>query len=88
MVVGGVRAALGLVLGELLLQSRVLGLAFARLDAVLAHGQRTTDAVQLEVQAARVADGLALVVAAPQGGSPGAAVGTTEAEATRRRQSL
>jgi len=83
-----IRAALGLVLGKLLLQRRVLGFAFARLDAVLAHGQRPANAVQLEVQTARVADGLALVVAPPQGGGPGAAVGAAEAQATRGRQPL
>lgn len=54
---------------------RFFRLPLARLYAVLAHGQRPVDAVQLEVEAARVADGLAVVVAPPQGGGAGAAVG-------------
>lgn len=44
---------------------RLLGLALARLNAVLAHRQRPVDAVQLEVEAASVAHGLAVVVPAP-----------------------
>ena len=57
----------------------VLGLPLPGLDAVLAHGQRPVDPVQLVVQPAGVADRLALVVAPPQGGGAGAAVGAAQA---------
>ena len=63
---------------------RRLGLAFARLDAVLAHGQRSVDAVQLVVQSARVAHGFALGVATPQRRRRRAAVGAAQAQPSRR----
>lgn len=60
-----------------------LGLALARLNAVLAHGERPVHAVQLVVQAASVAHGLSLGVAAPQRRRRRAAIGAAQAEASR-----
>ena len=57
----------------------VLGLPLPGLDAVFTHGQRAVDPVQLVVEAAGVADGLALVVATPEGGGSSPAVGATQA---------
>lgn len=57
---------------------RLLRLPFPRLDAVLPHRQGPVHAVQLEVEAASVANGLALVVAPPKGGGAGAAVGAAQ----------
>lgn len=59
-----------------------LGFAFPRLDAVLAHGQRTVDAVQFVVEAARVAHRLAVRIAAPQSRHRRGAVGTAQSQPT------
>ena len=67
------------------LLGRLLRLAFARLYAVLAHRQGPIDAVQFEVETAGVADGLALVVAPPEGRGARAAVRAAEPEPPRRR---
>lgn len=75
----------GLLLLAVLSAAGLLGLALPGLDAVLAHGKGPVDAVQLEVETARVADGLSLVVAAPQGGGARAAVGAAQAQAPGRR---
>lgn len=63
----------------------VLGFSLPGLDAILAHRQRPIDPVQFVVEAACVADGLSIVVPAPEGGGRRAAVGTAEADAPRRR---
>lgn len=62
----------------------LLWFSLARLDAIFAHRQRPVDAMQLEVEATCVAHGFAIVVATPQSGRPGAAVGATQTEASRR----
>lgn len=67
---GGPRVRLG----------RLLRLPFPRLDPVLPHGQRSVHAVQLEVEAASVAHGLALVVAPPKGRGAGAAIRATQTQ--------
>lgn len=59
---------------------RLFRLAFPRLNAVLAHRQRSVDAVQLEVEAAGVAHRLALVVAPPEGGGAGSAIRAAQAQ--------
>ena len=59
---------------------RLLRLAFPRLNAVLAHRERSVDAVQLEVEAASVAHRLALVVAPPEGGGAGSAIRAAQAQ--------
>ena len=56
-------------------RARRFRLALPRLDAVFAHGQRSVDPVELVVEAAGVADRLALGVAAPQGRRRRPAVG-------------
>ena len=56
-----------------------------RLDSVLAHAHRPRNAVQLEVEAARVADRLALVVASPEGGGGRVAVRAGKTQATGLR---
>lgn len=61
---GGPRVRLG----------RLLRFTFSRLDPVLAHRQWSVHTVQLEVKAASIANGLALVVAPPKGRGSGAAV--------------
>lgn len=55
----------------------------AHLYGVLLHGERAVDVVQLVVEAARVADGLALRVAAPQRRGGGAAVDALHARPLR-----
>lgn len=54
----------------------LLRLPFSRLDAVFAHRQWAVDAMQLEVQPTGIADRFAFVVATPQRGRSGAAIGT------------
>ena len=56
-----------------------------RLDSVLAHAHRPRNAVQLEVEAARVAHRLALVVASPEGGGGRVAVRALKPETPRVR---
>ena len=63
----------------------VLGLPLPGLDPVLPHCQWPVNPVELVVEAARVADGLALVVPAPQRGRRRAAVGAAEADPPRGR---
>ena len=63
----------------------VLGLALPGLDAVLPHGERAVDAVQLVVEAAGVADGLAVVVAPPQRRRRRPAVGAAQPDPPRGR---
>ena len=57
----------------------ILRLPLSRLNPLLSHGLRPIDPVQLVVEAASVADGLALVVPPPQGRVLRAAVGAAEA---------
>lgn len=64
---------------------RLLRLPLPRLNAVLPHRQRPVHPVQLEVKSASVADGLSLVISAPQGGRPRPAVGAAQSETFRRR---
>ena len=59
----------------------VLGLALARLYALFLHRQRAVDAVQLEVETARVTHRLAFVVATPQCRRRRVAVGALQAHA-------
>ena len=54
------------------------------MDPVLSHGEGAVHPMELVVEAAGVADGLAFVVPPPEGGGRGAAVGATQAQAPRR----
>lgn len=65
-----------------------LGLALASLDALFSHCQGSVDIMQLEVESTGVADGLALVVAPPQGGGRGATVGAAQAHAPGHGRAL
>lgn len=58
---------------------RLLRFPFSRLNPVLAHRQGSVHAVQLEVEAASVANGFALVVAPPKGGGAGPAIRAAKA---------
>ena len=60
-------------------------MAPSSLDAVLPHGEGAVDAVQLVVEAAGVADGLAVVVAPPQRRRRRPAVGAAQPDPTRGR---
>lgn len=66
---------------------KVLGLPFSGLNPLFPHRKRPGNAMELHVQAAGVAHGLALGVAAPQGGGGGLAVGAGEAHSAGRGQS-
>lgn len=74
-------AATGFALGVLAV---VPGAAAARVDGVAAHGGGARHAVQLEVQAARVAHHLAARVAPPDGRRVRAAVAARELHARPR----
>lgn len=50
----------------------------------MSHSEAAAYPVELHVEAAGVADGLALRVPAPQGGGRGVAVGTGQAQPPRR----
>ena len=60
---------------------RIFRLPLPGLNPVFPHGEGSVDAVQLVVEAARVAHGLAVVVSPPQGGRGRAAVGAAQADA-------
>lgn len=90
----GVLAALGLALARLrIYEQEWVNMLFSKisisciaciyLDRVLLHRQRPADAVQLIVQAARVAHRLALVGAAPQRRLRRVAIGAGESDASR-----
>lgn len=66
---------------------KVLWLPFSGLNPLFPHRKRPGDAVELHVEAAGVAHGLTLGVAAPQRGGGGLAVGTGEAHSAGGGQS-
>lgn len=53
----------------------------ARLYAVLTHRQRSIHTVQFEVETTGIADGFTVVISAPEGRGPGAAICTAETQA-------
>lgn len=55
------------------------------LDVVLFHGQWPIDSMQFEVESARVANGLALIVATPQRRGRRGAIGAPQAQTSCRR---
>jgi hypothetical protein len=60
----------------------ILRLSLPRLNTLFSHGLRPVNPVQLVVEAARVANGLTLVVPPPQGRVLGAAVGAAETQSS------
>ena len=64
----------------------LLGFPLPSLNAVFPHGHGPVDAVQFEVEAAGVTDGLAVVVPPPERRLRGVAVGAAQSVSPRRRR--
>lgn len=64
----------------------VLRFAFAGLDPLFLHSQRSRDPVEFHVEPTGVADRLSLCVSSPQGGGGGVTVGAGQAHPPRGRQ--
>lgn len=69
--------------GGIIIVGRSFGFPLACLDRVLFHRQRSWYIVEFVVKSARVANGIAVVVASPQRGGSSGTVGALEAHSSR-----